>query len=64
MREEGGYEGSILPALELLGGKHQEHIAAYGEDNHERLTGLHETSSMDKYAFSATRESIVVVRAY
>ena len=26
-----------------------EHIAAYGPDNHLRLTGLHETQSIDKF---------------
>lgn len=30
MREEGGY-GAIIKAVEKLGEKHEEHIAAYGE---------------------------------
>ena len=30
MREEGGY-GAIIKAVEKLGHKHEEHIAAYGE---------------------------------
>jgi len=28
-----------------------EHIAAYGPDNHLRLTGLHETQSIDKFSY-------------
>ena len=28
-----------------------EHIAAYGLDNHLRLTGLHETQSIDKFSW-------------
>lgn len=45
MREEGGYHSHILPAIEKLRLKHTEHIAAYGEGNEDRLTGLHETAS-------------------
>jgi len=28
-----------------------EHIAVYGPDNHLRLTGLHETQSIDKFNY-------------
>jgi glutamine synthetase len=28
-----------------------EHIAVYGPDNHMRLTGLHETQSIDKFNY-------------
>ena len=31
--------------------KKDEHIAAYGPDNHMRLTGLHETQSIDKFSW-------------
>jgi len=31
--------------------KHGEHIFVYGEDNHERLTGFHETASIDKFSY-------------
>jgi glutamine synthetase len=41
----------IEEALEKLSKKHTEHIAVYGTDNHMRLTGLHETSSMDTFSF-------------
>mmetsp|Transcript_15765 Transcript_15765/g.31719 ORF Transcript_15765/g.31719 Transcript_15765/m.31719 type:complete len:350 (-) Transcript_15765:309-1358(-) len=49
MREDGGYEKHIIPALEALALKHQEHIAAYGEGNADRLTGAHETASIETF---------------
>jgi glutamine synthetase len=36
-----------MPKLALT---HQEHIAVYGFDNDQRLTGKHETSSMDVFS--------------
>ena len=50
MRNEGGLE-EILYCMKKLEEKHEEHIAAYGKDNHLRLTGLHETSSMTKFTW-------------
>jgi glutamine synthetase len=50
MREDGGYD-IIIKAVEALGKNHQKHIAAYGEGNERRLTGLHETASMDKFSY-------------
>jgi len=50
MREDDGYK-EIENAIKKLSEKHQEHIKVYGDDNNERLTGLHETSSMDKFTF-------------
>ncbi|RMG27248.1 MAG: glutamine synthetase, partial [Bacteroidetes bacterium] len=29
----------------------QEHIEVYGADNEQRLTGLHETQSIDKFSY-------------
>lgn len=49
MRERGGYEKFIKPALEKLAVKHREHIEAYGLGNEERLTGKHETASIDTF---------------
>jgi glutamine synthetase len=50
LRETGG-----KPYFEALMAKFQEnmeeHIAVYGPDNHLRLTGLHETQSIDKFTF-------------
>ena len=32
----------------------QRHIQVYGEDNHLRLTGLHETQSIDKFSYGVS----------
>jgi glutamine synthetase len=50
MREEGGLE-IIKKAIYKLGAKHAEHIAVYGEGNELRLTGKHETASMDTFSY-------------
>ena len=36
-------------ACEALGRNHQKHIRAYGEGNERRLTGKHETNSIDSF---------------
>jgi len=48
MREDGGYE-VIKAAIDKLGKKHKEHIAAYGEGNERRLTGRHETADINTF---------------
>lgn len=40
---------AIKKAIEALSGKHQEHIAVYGDGLPERLTGLHETASIHEF---------------
>ncbi len=50
LREVGGkeYFEKLMAAFD----KHKnEHIAVYGPDNHLRLTGLHETQSIDKFNY-------------
>jgi glutamine synthetase len=50
LREVGGKE--YLEALMAAFEKNiPEHIAVYGPDNHLRLTGLHETQSIDKFSY-------------
>jgi glutamine synthetase len=50
----------IMSCIEKLKIKHIHHIAVYGKDNHLRLTGLHETSSMDKFTWGiGTRNTSV-----
>ena len=50
MREVGGKE--YFEALMAQFDKNKnEHIAVYGPDNHLRLTGLHETQSIDKFNY-------------
>ena len=50
LREQGGkeYFEKLMAAFEKY---RDEHIAAYGPDNHLRLTGLHETQSIDKFNY-------------
>jgi glutamine synthetase len=50
MREVGGIEyfEALMEAFDVAKG---EHIAVYGPDNHLRLTGLHETQSIDVFTY-------------
>lgn len=48
MRADGGYE-VIKKAIDKLGLRHKEHIAAYGEGNERRLTGRHETADINTF---------------
>lgn len=41
----------IIEGCEKLGLKHKEHMEVYGKYNEERLTGNHETSSMDDFSW-------------
>jgi glutamine synthetase len=50
MHEDGGYE-AIKRAILNLSLRHDLHISAYGEGNERRLTGLHETASIDKFSW-------------
>ncbi|MBL9180454.1 MAG: glutamine synthetase beta-grasp domain-containing protein [Verrucomicrobiaceae bacterium] len=61
MRETGGekYFLALMAAFEKY---RDEHIAVYGPDNHMRLTGLHETQSIDRFSWGlADRGSSVRV---
>jgi glutamine synthetase len=50
MREVGGRD--YFEALMTAFDEHKDaHIAVYGPDNHMRLTGLHETQSIDKFNY-------------
>jgi glutamine synthetase len=53
MREEGGeeYFKSIFNVFES---RAKEHIENYGSDNHLRLTGKHETQSIDKFSWGVS----------
>lgn len=56
---QGGYE-VIKKAIEKLADKHAEHIAAYGEGNERRLTGRHETASIDKFSWGVANRGASV----
>ena len=49
MRENGS-EKYILELMESLREKHNEHINIYGEGNDRRLTGTHETASINNFS--------------
>ena len=49
MRDENGLE-HIIDACKKLAKKHKEHIEVYGKDNDRRLTGKHETSSIETFS--------------
>ena len=53
MREKGGIK-VIEAACEKLSKKHKEHIAVYGSSNEERLTGLHETCSINDFRYGVS----------
>jgi glutamine synthetase len=50
MREVGGEE-YFKAVCEAFRPVHQEHIAVYGSNNDQRLTGLHETQSIDQFSY-------------
>ena len=53
MREPGGIK-IIEDACKKLAAKHDEHIAVYGALNEERLTGLHETCSINEFRYGVS----------
>ena len=50
MRTVGGKD-YFTAICDKFGERHNEHIAGYGHDNDQRLTGLHETQSIDKFSY-------------
>lgn len=50
-RNQGGF-ANMQKMFKVLGAAHTEHIENYGSDNHKRLTGIHETSSMNVFSWS------------
>ena len=53
MREEGGKE-LFDEIFRVLKSNHQKHIEVYGSDNEKRLTGKHETQSIDKFSWGVS----------
>src|ERR1700745_2971246 len=53
MREVGGKE-YFEKLMEAFMDARQDHIAVYGPDNHLRLTGKHETQSIDKFSYGVS----------
>jgi len=53
MRAPGGID-VIRQACDKLSRRHKEHIEVYGAHNDERLTGLHETCSIDEFRYGVS----------
>jgi len=53
IRDKGG-EDFIKGICEKFRGRHETHIASYGSDNDQRLTGLHETQSIDQFSYGVS----------
>jgi glutamine synthetase len=53
IRDKGGEE-FIKGICEKFSKRHKEHIASYGSDNDQRLTGLHETQSIHKFSYGVS----------
>lgn len=53
MRNEGGYE-YFLSIFNSFASRHEDHIKAYGSNNHLRLTGGFETQSIDKFSWGVS----------
>ena len=51
MRAGNGGMEYINQMMEKFGAKHSDHIALYGDDNQKRLTGIHETSSINSFSY-------------
>lgn len=54
IRENSKGEAGINAICEKFRATHEEHIAVYGSDNDQRLTGKHETSSMDQFSYGVS----------
>ena len=48
MRKPGGMD-FIVTAIEKLKGSHNSHMEVYGDNNYERMTGLHETADYNTF---------------
>ncbi|MCJ1325289.1 glutamate--ammonia ligase [Thelotrema lepadinum] len=59
MREDGGMK-HIEAAMKKLESRHVEHIKVYGEGNAERLTGKHETGSIDSFSWGVANRGASV----
>lgn len=53
MRDKGGKE-LMEGIMERFAATHEEHIAVYGAYNDQRLTGLHETQSINKFSYGVS----------
>ena len=57
MREGKGGMKYIHDMMSQFDAKHKLHISVYGDDNQKRLTGIHETSSCEKFSYGVADRS-------
>ena len=43
--------------IQRLSEKHEEHMMVYGQDNEQRMTGLHETADYDTFTYGVADRS-------
>jgi glutamine synthetase len=60
MRQPGSGLEEIYKAMNLLKDKHQEHIKVYGNFNYLRLTGHHETASINEFSYGIGNRGVSV----
>jgi len=58
-RSEGGFD-VIVEHCKKLEEAHKAHIEVYGRDNHLRLSGKYETSSLDKFSYGVANRAASV----
>ncbi len=51
---ESGKEETFIKICEEFGKNIERHISVYGADNHHRLTGKHETQSIDQFSYGVS----------
>ncbi|KAL1340697.1 hypothetical protein AAHE18_09G033900 [Arachis hypogaea] len=59
MREDGGFE-MIKKVILNLSLRHVDYISAYGEGNERRLTGKHETASIDTFSWGVANRGCLI----
>jgi len=57
MRTGNKGEKYITDMMAQFDEKHKLHISVYGDDNQKRLTGIHETSSCDKFSYGVANRA-------
>ncbi|KAG6675972.1 hypothetical protein I3842_15G131100 [Carya illinoinensis] len=60
MRSDGEYEATNKKAIEKLGLRHKEHIAAYGEGNEHCLTGKDKTADVNNFIWGVASNGVTI----
>mmetsp|Transcript_67413 Transcript_67413/g.140483 ORF Transcript_67413/g.140483 Transcript_67413/m.140483 type:complete len:397 (+) Transcript_67413:62-1252(+) len=57
---DGAMDSVIVPMMSKLEKAHKKHIDAYGTGNERRLTGAHETASIEKFSWGVASRAVSV----